>query len=46
MLWFKIDKKDHDVLNAFFVYLKYVNPKDLDVLDLTLYNKLEKTIND
>ncbi len=46
MLWFKIDKKDHDVLNAFFVYLKYVDTKDIEVLDLNLYNKLEKTIND
>jgi hypothetical protein len=46
MLWFKIDKKDHDVLNAFFVYLKYIDLADAEVLDLYLYNKLEKTIND
>lgn len=46
MLWFKIEKQNHDVLNAFFVYLKYVDLKDLDLLDLHLYNKLEKSIND
>jgi len=46
MLWFKIDKKDHDILNAFFVYLNYVDLKDVEVLDLNLYNKLEKSIHD
>jgi len=46
MLKFKIEKENHDVMNAFFVYLKYVDPKDLDVLDLNLYNKLEKNIHD
>ncbi len=44
MLMFKIDKKHHDVLNAFFVYLKYVNLEDVEVLDLKLYNDLIKNI--
>jgi hypothetical protein len=44
MLRFKIDKKHHDVLNAFFVYLKYVNLEDVEVLDLKLYNDLIKNI--
>lgn len=44
MLWFKVEKKNHDILNAFFLHLQYVDVKDLDVLDLTLYNQLKRTI--
>jgi hypothetical protein len=42
MLWFKIDKENHDVLNAFFLYLNYIDIKNIEILDLNLYNKLEK----
>lgn len=44
MLNYKIDKDHHDVLNAFFVFLNYVDPKDIDVLDLNLYNRLNKVV--
>jgi hypothetical protein len=44
MLRFKIDIKNHDVLNAFLVYLEYVKLEDVRVLDLALYNKLKKSI--
>ena len=44
MLRFKIDIKNHDVLNAFLVYLEYVKLEDVKVLDLALYNKLKKSI--
>ena len=44
MLKFKIEKKNHDILNAFFLFLNYVDIEDLDVLDLDLYNRLKKTI--
>lgn len=44
MLYYKIDNKQHDVLNAFFVFLNYVDPKDIEVLDLDLYNKLKKAV--
>jgi hypothetical protein len=44
MTLFKIDKNNHDVLNAFLLYLKYISPEELDVLDLSLYNKLKKSI--
>jgi len=44
MLKFKVEKKNHDILNAFLLYLSYVETKDLDVLDLNLYNILNKKI--
>ena len=44
MLKFKIEKKNHDVLNAFFLYLDYVKSDKIDVLDLPLYNTLKKII--
>lgn len=44
MLKFKIEFKNHDILNAFLLYLNYVDAKDLDVLDLNLYNILKKRI--
>jgi hypothetical protein len=44
MLRFKIDTKNHDVLNAFLVYLDYVKLEDVIILDLALYNKLKKSI--
>ena len=44
MLRFKIDSENHDVLNAFLVYLNYVKLEDVKVLDLALYNKLKKSI--
>lgn len=44
MLRFKIDKENHDVLNSFLVYLKYIDLQDVDVLDLKLYNDLSKNI--
>jgi hypothetical protein len=44
MLKFKIEKKNHDVLNAFFLYLDYVKSDEIDVLDLPLYNTLKKII--
>ena len=44
MLKFKIDLDHHDVLNAFLVYLEYITVEDAHVLDLSLYNKLKKSI--
>ena len=44
MLTFKVEKKNHHILNAFFLYLEYVDVKDLEVLDLELYNQLKKII--
>lgn len=44
MLRFKVEKQNHDILNAFFLYLQYESVEELDVLDLNLYNKLKKTI--
>jgi len=44
MLAFKIDKKNRDILNAFLLYLDYVKAEDLEVLDLSLYNNLKKSI--
>lgn len=44
MLRFKVDRSNHDALNAFFVFLNYVELKDVDVLDLNLYNQLKKSI--
>jgi len=44
MLKFKVEKRNHDVLNAFLLHLQYVESKELDVLDLNLYNQLKRTI--
>jgi hypothetical protein len=44
MLRFKIDSENHDVLNAFLVYLEYVKLEDVKILDLALYNNLKKSI--
>ena len=44
MLRFKIDSENHDVLNAFFIYLEYVKLEDVEILDLALYNNLKKSI--
>jgi hypothetical protein len=44
MLRFKVEIKNHDILNAFFLYLQYVDLKELDVLDLNLYNQLKEII--
>jgi hypothetical protein len=44
MLRFKIDSENHDVLNAFLVYLEYVKLEDVEILDLALYNNLKKSI--
>jgi hypothetical protein len=44
MLKFKVEKRNHDVLNAFLLHLQYVELKELDVLDLNLYNQLKKII--
>jgi hypothetical protein len=44
MLRFKVERKNHDVLNAFFLHLQYVDSAEIDVLDLDLYNRLKKTI--
>ena len=44
MLHFKIDKKYHDILNAFLLHLEYLNLEDVDLLDLSLYNTLKKSI--
>jgi hypothetical protein len=43
-LHFKIDKKHHDILNAFLLHLEYLNLEDVDLLDLSLYNILKKNI--
>ena len=44
MLYYKIEKQNHDVLNAFLIFLKYVDAKDIEILDLNLYNTLNKAI--
>jgi hypothetical protein len=44
MLMFRIDKAHHHILNAFFVYLDYIELENVEVLDLALYNKLKKII--
>jgi len=44
MLRFKIEKKHHHILNAFFLYLEYVRAEELEVLDLQLYTNLKKSI--
>ena len=44
MLRFKMDKKHHDILNAFLLHLEYLNLEDVDLLDLSLYNTLKKSI--
>jgi hypothetical protein len=44
MLIFRIDKKHHHILSAFFVYLDYIELENVEVLDLALYNKLKKII--
>ena len=44
MLYYKIDTGQHDILNAFLVFLKYVDPEDIDILDLNLYTQLKKII--
>ena len=44
MLMYKIEKTDHDILNAFLLYLNYVDVDSIDVLDLNLYQTLKKTI--
>jgi hypothetical protein len=44
MLKFKVEKRNHDVLHAFLLHLQYVELKELDVLDLNLYNQLKRTI--
>lgn len=44
MLTYKVDKTNHDVLNAFLLFLNYIDVKDVDLLDLNLYNALKKTI--
>jgi hypothetical protein len=44
MLHFKIDKKHHDILNAFLLHLEYLNLENVDLLDLSLYNILKKSI--
>lgn len=44
MLYYKIDDMQHDVLNAFLIFLKYVKIEDIKVLDLNLYNRLNKVV--
>ena len=44
MLRFKIQKKNHDIINAFFLYLNYDAAENMDLLDLNLYNQLKKKI--
>ena len=44
MLYYKIDTGQHDILNAFLVFLKYVDPEDIDILDLNLYNTLNRAV--
>jgi hypothetical protein len=44
MLTFKVEQRNHHILNAFFLYLEYAEAKDLEVLDLDLYNYLKKII--
>jgi hypothetical protein len=44
MLTFKVEAKHHDILNAFLLHLQYVELKNLDFLDLNLYNQLKRII--
>ncbi|NBX98133.1 hypothetical protein EB118_17445 [bacterium] len=44
MLHYKIEKRNHHVLNAFFLFLNYIETEDLEFLDLNLYNSLKKKI--
>lgn len=44
MLHYKIEEKNHDILNAFFLYLQYVKPEDIEYLHLPLYQNLQKRI--
>jgi len=44
MLHYKIEKKNHHKLNAFLIFLNYIDTKDVTVLDLNVYNKLKRTI--
>jgi hypothetical protein len=44
MLYYKIEKPHHDVLNAFLIFLKYIELESIEVLDLNLYNTLNKAI--
>lgn len=44
ILRFKIDDENHDVLNAFLLYLNYIEIETTDVLDLNLYLRLEKNV--
>lgn len=44
MLYYKIEKSHHDVLNAFLIFLKYIELESIEVLDLNLYNTLNKAI--
>ena len=40
----KVDEHNHDILNAFLLFLKYIDAENLDYLDLGLYNELKKKI--
>jgi hypothetical protein len=44
MLQYKVDEHNHDILNAFLLFLKYIDAENLDYLDLGLYNELKKKI--
>ena len=44
MLWHKVERKNHDVLNAFLLYLNYIDITELEFLDLNIYNNLKKKI--
>lgn len=44
MLYYKIEKKNHHILNAFLIFLNYIDIENVTVLDLNVYNKLKKVI--
>lgn len=44
LLGFKVDEENHDVLNAFLLYLKYIELRDTEVLDLKLYLRLKNNV--
>lgn len=44
MLYYKIENHHHDILNAFLIFLKYIELESIEVLDLNLYNTLNKAI--
>lgn len=44
MLYYKIEIKNHDILNAFLLYLNYVEIGSVELLDLNVYNSLKKKI--